>query len=96
MGKIICRIKVARKFKDLQLGRSVSVGEVYEVTKDRADQLVGLGFVQVVEIYTPEKSEKPVTEVISEADAPHMHQKPVKDVAKSTSRRGGRRISKKK
>jgi len=95
MGKTICKVKVVRNFKDIQLGRSVKVGEVYEVTKARADQLVGLGFVQVVEVYTPEKVEEAVKEVKVEEVQSKSEAKRV-EVVKKASKRGGKRISKKK
>lgn len=96
MGKIICKVKVVRNFKDIQLGRSVKVGEVYEVNKDRADQLVDLKFVQVIEVATPEKVEEAVKEEVQVEEVQSKSEAKRIEVVKKASKRGGKRISKKK
>lgn len=52
------KIQVVRAYKDLELGRFVKEGEVFEVSDDRASLLLNKRFVKVIEI-VEEKQEKP-------------------------------------
>lgn len=52
------KIQVVRAYKDLEIGRFVKEGEVFEVSDERASLLLGKRFVKVIEI-VEEKQEKP-------------------------------------
>jgi len=41
-------LEVVRPYQDLQLGRVMKIGEIFDASKERADQLVKLGFVDIV------------------------------------------------
>lgn len=52
------KIQVVRAYKDLEIGRFVKEGEVFEVSDERASLLLSKRFVKVIEI-VEEKQEKP-------------------------------------
>ncbi len=52
------KVQVTRAYKDLELGKFVKEGEVFEVSDERASLLLTKRFVKVLEI-VEEKQEKP-------------------------------------
>ena len=43
------RIKAVNNYRDIQVGREIAVGEEYEVTNERAKEIVKKGFAIIVE-----------------------------------------------
>lgn len=56
MVKVECIVT----YNDLQLNRLVNIGEVLEVTNNRAEVLTKLGLAKVLEVI-PEEAKKPVS-----------------------------------
>jgi hypothetical protein len=56
------RIEVTRAYRDLELGRFVREGEIFNVSDERATLLVSKNFVRILEVKEDvvEKEEKPV------------------------------------
>jgi hypothetical protein len=56
------RIEVTRAYRDLELGRFVREGEIFNVSDERATLLVSKNFVRILEVMEDvvEKEEKPV------------------------------------
>lgn len=55
------KIKVVRAYRDLELGRFVKEGEIFEVSDERAELLLSKRFVTIIEVKEDvvEKQEKP-------------------------------------
>lgn len=56
------KIEVTRAYRDLQLGKFVREGEIFEVSDERATLLAEKGFIKILEVKEDvvEKQEKPV------------------------------------
>lgn len=56
------KIEVTRAYRDLQLGKFVREGEIFEVSDERAALLAEKGFIKILEVKegVVEKEEKPV------------------------------------
>jgi hypothetical protein len=44
------KLKVIKKYKDIELERSMLVGEDLEVSRERAEVLLSKGFVKIIKI----------------------------------------------
>lgn len=55
------KIKVIRAYRDLELGKFVKEGEIFEVSDERAELLLSKRFVTIIEVKEDvvEKQEKP-------------------------------------
>lgn len=55
------KIKVIRAYRDLELGKFVKEGEIFEVSDERAELLLSKRFVTIIEVKEDvvEKEEKP-------------------------------------
>lgn len=55
------KIKVIRAYRDLELGKFVKEGEIFEVSDERAELLLSKRFVAIIEVKEDvvEKQEKP-------------------------------------
>ncbi len=43
------KIKAVRKYNDLKLGKTIEVGEEYYVTKERAEEILKVGYAELAE-----------------------------------------------
>jgi hypothetical protein len=47
---LMVKLKVIKKYKDIELERSMLVGEDLEVSRERAEVLLSKGFVKIIKI----------------------------------------------
>lgn len=65
------KVKVTVAYRDLELGRFVSAGEVLEVSDERAELLISKKFVTILEV-------KP--DVVEKEEAPILNTKELKTI----------------
>ena len=53
------KVRVITKYRDLELKKIIVAGEEMEITKERAEHLINLGFVKKIEVKKSKKKNEP-------------------------------------